>query len=83
MPCAGDALRRSVRIGESVANYLDTGKVTPCSISVSFKLGEIQAVAHVDDSRVAQPFDGAIAPTVEANGYFDAIVPFSKLLGLP
>ena len=33
--------------------------------------------------RTALVFDGAIAPTVEANGYFDALIPFSKLLGLP
>ena len=33
--------------------------------------------------RTALVFDGTIAPTVEANGYFDAIIPFSKLLGLP
>ena len=32
--------------------------------------------------RTALVFDGAISPTVEANGYFDAIIPFSKLLGL-
>lgn len=32
--------------------------------------------------RTALVFDGTIAPTVEANGYFDAIIPFPKLLGL-
>ncbi len=31
--------------------------------------------------RTALVFDGRIDPTVEANGYFDAIVPFSRLLG--
>ena len=30
--------------------------------------------------RTALVFDGTIAPTVEANGYFDAIIPFRKLL---
>lgn len=30
--------------------------------------------------RTALVFDGAIAPTVEANGYFNAIIPFSKLI---
>ncbi len=29
--------------------------------------------------RTALVFDGALAPTVEANGYFDAIIPFRKL----
>ena len=33
--------------------------------------------------RTALVFDGSIAPTVEANGYFDAIVPFHRLLDLP
>lgn len=32
--------------------------------------------------RTALVYDGAIAPTIEANGYFDAIVPASRLLGL-
>ena len=32
--------------------------------------------------RTALVFDGTIAPTVEANGYFDAIIPFRRLLGL-
>ena len=32
--------------------------------------------------RTALVFDGIIAPTVEANGYFDAIIPFRRLLGL-
>ena len=33
--------------------------------------------------RTALVFDGSIAPTVEANGYFDSIVPFHRLLDLP
>ena len=32
--------------------------------------------------RTALVFDGTIVPTVEANGYFDAIIPFRRLLGL-
>jgi len=30
--------------------------------------------------RTALVYDGALAPTVEANGYFDAIIPFDRLL---
>ena len=32
--------------------------------------------------RTALVFDGTLSPTVEANGYFDAIIPASRLLGL-
>ena len=32
--------------------------------------------------RTALVYDGHLAPIVEADGYFDAIVPFPKLLGL-
>ena len=32
--------------------------------------------------RTALVYDGAIAPTIEANGYFDAIIPFKSLLDL-
>ena len=32
--------------------------------------------------RTALVFDGELAPSVEADGYFDAIIPFRQLLGL-
>ena len=32
--------------------------------------------------RTALVFDGTISPTIEANGYFDAIIPASRLLGM-
>jgi len=32
--------------------------------------------------RTALVYDGRLAPSVEADGYFDAIVPFSRILGL-
>lgn len=32
--------------------------------------------------RTALVYDGRLAPSVEADGYFDSIVPFSRLLGL-
>ena len=32
--------------------------------------------------RTALVYEGRLAPIVEADGYFDAIVPFSRLLGL-
>ncbi len=32
--------------------------------------------------RTALVYDGNLAPSVEADGYFNAIVPFSRLLGL-
>ena len=32
--------------------------------------------------RTALVYDGNLAPSVEADGYFDAVVPFSRLLGL-
>lgn len=32
--------------------------------------------------RTALVYDGELAPTVEANGYFDEVVPFHRLLGL-
>ena len=35
-----DPAQSGVRIGEAVAAYLETGKVEPCSISVSFRRGE-------------------------------------------
>ena len=35
-----DPAQSGVRIGEAVSTYLDTGKVTPCSIAISFKRGE-------------------------------------------
>ena len=35
-----DPAESGVRIGEAVAAYLDTGKVTPCTIAISFKRGE-------------------------------------------
>ena len=35
-----DAERSGVRIGEAVSTYLETGKATPCSISIAFKRGE-------------------------------------------
>ena len=35
-----DPAQSGVRIGEAVSSYLDTGKVTPCSIAISFKRGE-------------------------------------------
>ena len=33
--------------------------------------------------RTALVYDGCLAPIVEADGYFDAIIPFSQLLNLP
>lgn len=33
--------------------------------------------------RTALVYEGHLAPIVEADGYFDAIVPFARLLGLP
>ena len=35
-----DPAQSGVRIGEAVSAYLEKGKVTPCSIAVSFKRGE-------------------------------------------
>ena len=35
-----DPAQSGVRIGEAVSTYLDTGKVTPCSIAIAFKRGE-------------------------------------------
>ena len=32
--------------------------------------------------RTALVYDGRLAPSVEADGYFDAVIPFSRLLGL-
>jgi hypothetical protein len=33
-------------------------------------------------ARAALVYDGALSPVVEADGYFDSIVPFRRLLGL-
>ena len=33
-------------------------------------------------ARTALVYDGDLAPIVEADGYFDAIIPFRELLGL-
>ena len=33
-------------------------------------------------ARAALVYDGELAPTIETDGYFDAVVPFTKLLGL-
>ena len=35
-----DPAQSGIRIGEAVSTYLETGKVVPCSISISFKRGE-------------------------------------------
>ena len=35
-----DAERSGIRIGEAVSTYLETGKVAPCSIAVTFRRGE-------------------------------------------
>ena len=34
-------------------------------------------------AKTALVYDGNLSPVAAADGYFDAIVPFSKLLGLP
>ena len=33
-------------------------------------------------ARAALVYDGELAPSIETDGYFDAVVPFAKLLGL-
>ena len=36
----------------------------------------------IDRARAALVYSGHLSPVVAADGYFDAIVPFRKLLGL-
>jgi hypothetical protein len=45
---------------------------------------KVKALALPRDAsvRTALVYEGRLAPGVEADGYFDAIVPFSRLLGL-
>ena len=45
---------------------------------------KVQRIPHRDgiSVRTALVYDGHLAPIVEADGYFDAIVPFRELLGL-
>ena len=51
-------------------------------------VGEVDAkvkrVSRPDgvSARAALVYDGELALSVEADGYFDAVVPFRKLLGL-
>ena len=65
-----------------------------CIVEVKRRDIDKSIIAEVDDKvscisrpagesiRTALVFDGMLSPTVEANGYFDAIVPASRLLGL-
>ena len=45
---------------------------------------KVKKIARPDgvSIRTALVYDGALSSFVETNGYFDAIVPFRKLLGL-
>ena len=57
-----------------------------------WELGEIVAEVQEKCRRLARPngvslktalvYEGTLAPVVEADGWFDAIVPFRQLLGL-
>ena len=40
------------------------------------------AVSRGMSTRTALVYDGHLAPSVEAEGYFDAIIPYRQLLGL-
>ena len=48
---------------------------------VDEKIRRVSRPAGVS-ARAALVYDGELAPTIEADGYFDAAVPFAKLLGL-
>ena len=45
---------------------------------------KVKALALPRDisARTALIYEGRLSPGVEADGYFDALIPFSKLLGL-
>ena len=45
---------------------------------------KVKCVSRPDgvSARAALVYDGELAPSVETNGYFDAVVPFQRLLGL-
>ena len=45
---------------------------------------KVRLVPHADNVsvRTALVYEGALAPIVEADGYFDAIVPFREILGI-
>ena len=59
----------SAKVGREIEDEVDAkikALALPCDVSV----------------RTALVYDGNLAPIVEADGYFDAIVPFRKLLGM-
>ena len=45
---------------------------------------KIKAIRRPDgvSAKAALVYDGHLSPVAKADGYFDAIIPFSKLLGL-
>jgi len=60
-------IKRMLEIGRSVIEEVDA------------KVRCLKARPNVS-IRTALVYDGHLAPVVEADGYFDAIVPFRKLL---
>ena len=45
---------------------------------------KVRRIPHRDgiSVRTALVYDGHLAPIVEADGYFDAVIPFRRLLGI-
>ena len=75
----------------SIRDFADLLSVTGCvpryleEIDPSLSADEnIRRMCFAPDAmlRTALVYEGRLAPGVEADGYFDAIVPFSRLLGL-
>jgi hypothetical protein len=62
-------IKRRREIGREVINEVDA---------------KVRAIARPDgvSARAAIVYSGHLSPTVAAAGYFDAIVPFGKLLGI-
>ena len=62
-------IKRKNEIGREVENDVES-KVKALALPRDFSV------------RTALVYEGRLAPGVEADGYFDAIVPFRRLLGL-
>ncbi len=93
-PCRRDASEKSRKKGVQI-DFLIQTKMSFCLVEIKRQreigrevLDEMKdkverfAAPRGFSVRTALVYDGNLAPSVEADGYFDAIVPFRTLLGL-
>ena len=70
---------------ENMLYFVEAKRQQKIAASVVGEVDEkIRRVSRPDgvSARAALVYDGELAPSIEADGYFDAVVPFAKLLGL-